>query len=75
MSVKAAEKIYLQGRSTLPSMSPKTDGRLSTMTTQDEAGYIRAFPSEPHPPRSGARGEYPPIAFCSLTPRTANARS
>lgn len=43
MIVKAAQKIYLQGRSTLPSMSSKTDGRLSTMTTQDEAGNIRAF--------------------------------
>lgn len=37
-------------------MSPKTDGRLSTMTTQDEAGNIRAFPVEPRPQRSGARG-------------------
>lgn len=37
-------------------MSPKTDGRLSTMTTQDEAGNIRAFPEEPRPQRSGARG-------------------
>ena len=26
------------------------------MTTQDEAGNIRAFPVEPRPQRSGARG-------------------
>jgi len=38
-------------------MSPKTDGRLSTMTTQDEAGNIRAFPVEPRPQRSGAKSE------------------
>ena len=47
--------MYLQGRSTVPSMSPKTDGRLSTMTTQDEAGNIRAFPLGPRLQRSGAR--------------------
>ena len=47
--------MYLQGRWTVPSMSPKTDGRLSTMTTQDEAGNIRAFPSGPRLQRSGAR--------------------
>ena len=42
-------------------MSPKTDGRLSTMTTQDEAGNIRAFPSEPRPTEVwGERGNNPP---------------
>lgn len=54
-SVKTAEKMYLQRRSTVPSMSPKTDGRLSTMTTLDEAGNIRAFPLGPRLQRSGAR--------------------